>query len=254
MTKLLVLPDPHAHADHDNDRADWLAEFIKDEKPDIVVNMGDTYDMPSLSQYDKGKRSFQGKNYRRDIIAGLEFNDRLWGPVKATKKKMPRRIFLEGNHEHRIERALDLSPELADTIGFKDYDLDSHYDEIVRYDGGTPGIINIEGILFAHYFISGVMGRPIGGKWPAKSVLEANKESSVQSHIHTFDYARTTTQGGRSIHALVAGCYQDYINDWAGNIGRFWVPGVALLNDVHDGQYDLQWVSLESLREAYGSR
>src|SRR5690242_10114791 len=98
----LVIPDPHAHYQHANTRADWLARLIIDRKPDVVVCLGDLADMPSLSGYDRGKRTFQGRTYRQDIDSALEFNDRLWAPVRATKKRLPLRVILEGNHEHRI--------------------------------------------------------------------------------------------------------------------------------------------------------
>src|SRR5690242_10847933 len=130
--------------------------------------MGDAADMPSLSSYDKGKRSFQGKSYKADILAHLDFQERWWGPVKATKKKMPYRIVLEGNHENRVERALDLSPELAGTIGFADYAFDDYYNNIIRYDGQLPGIYERDGILFAHFFPTGISGRPMGGVSPAR--------------------------------------------------------------------------------------
>ena len=60
---ILEVPDQHAHPDHNNDRADWLGKFILDRKPDIVVNMGDTFDLPSLSSFDRGKASFHGASY-----------------------------------------------------------------------------------------------------------------------------------------------------------------------------------------------
>ena len=72
----LVVPDPHAHPNFNNDRADWLGKFILDHKPDVVVNMGDTWDLPSLSSFDKGKASFSSASYERDIDAGLDFQDR----------------------------------------------------------------------------------------------------------------------------------------------------------------------------------
>ena len=77
----LLIPDQHAHPDFNNNRADWLGKFILDRKPDVVVNMGDAADMPSLSAYDKGKASFHGMNYQRDIEAHLDFQDRLWQPI-----------------------------------------------------------------------------------------------------------------------------------------------------------------------------
>ncbi len=253
MSKLLLaIPDQHAHPDHSNERADWLAKLIIDLQPDIVVNGGDAADMASLSSYDKGKRSSIGKSYTRDLNAHLEFQDRLWGPVKARKKKLPYRVVLEGNHEHRIERALDLSPEYENLLGFSDYDFDHYYQDVVRYDGETPGIIKVEGILFAHFFPTGISGRPVGGERPAHMLLNKHGTSSIQFHTHTLDFATRRTVEGRIINGIVGGCYQDYINDWAGNIGNFWRAGVVLLHNVENGNFDFQWISLEQLRAAYG--
>lgn len=249
----LIVPDQHAHPEHDNSRADLLSRLTIDLRPDVVVNMGDAADMTSLSSYDKGKRSFAGKSYKKDIDSHLDFQERWWGPVRATKKKMPYRVILEGNHENRVERALDLSPELAGTIGFDAYAFKDYYHTVVRYDGGTPGIIELDGILFAHYFITGVSGRPIGGERPGHMLLAKNGVSCIAAHTHTFDHAVRTTVQGRTMNGLVVGCYQDYVNDWAGNIGKLWRAGVAVLRNVEDGDYDLQWISLASLKREYGT-
>lgn len=248
----LIIPDPHAHPDHNNDRADWLSALIKDVKPDVVINMGDQWDFPSLSSYDKGKRSFHGRSYKADVDAGLEFSDRLWGPVRKAKKKLPRRIFLEGNHEERIRRAQELSPELADTITYKDLDLTRDYDDIVFYKGGTPGVFKIDGIHYAHYFISGVMGRAIGGEHPAYSLLTKEFVSCTAGHLHVFDHSERTTVGGRKINGLISGVYQDYDSDWAGEINKLWWRGVCIKRNVEGGNYDLQQVSINALRKEYG--
>lgn len=251
--RILICPDSHAHPDHHNDRADWLSKLIIDTQPDIVVHIGDSADMPSLSSYDKGKRSFQGRSYKADIESHLDFQARMWEPVKARKKKMPYRYFFEGNHEHRIERALDLSPELVGTIGFNDFDLNTYYNEVVRYEGGTPGVLDIEGILFAHYFITGVSGRPIGGERPAHMLIDKTGVSTVAGHLHTFDYATRTNITNRVRNGLVCGCYQDYDPDWSGNIAHIWRRGITILDNVENGDYDLQFISLKSMREEYGT-
>jgi len=247
----LVVPDQHAHYEHNNDRADWLAQLTIDLKPDVVINLGDAADMPSLSSYDKGKRSFHGKSYAKDIAAHLEFQERWWEPVKRQKKRLPHRVVLEGNHEQRVERALDLTPELSGTIGFQDYDFDRYYDEVVRYDGGLPGIYRRDGILFAHFFPTGISGRPLGGERPAHMLIAKNGISSICGHSHTFDFASRRTVGDEHLNGLVAGCYQDYINDWSGPVGRFWQAGVCILRDVENGRFDLQWISIDSMKKAY---
>lgn len=251
MTTILVIPDCHAHPDHNNNRADWLAKLIIDLKPDIVVNGGDQWDFASLSSYDKGKRSFVGKSYSKDLNAGLEFQDRLWGPVRATKKKLPRRVYLIGNHEQRIDRVLDMAPELQGTVGYDNLDLESYYHDVVHYDGGLPGTIEIEGILFAHFFPTGISGRPMGGERPGNMLIMKNNTSCVAFHQHTLDWATRRNVKGKVINGLVAGCFQDYIPDWAGPVGKFWRAGVAVLRNVDDGDFDFQWISLEALRREY---
>lgn len=248
----IILPDQHAVSYHNNDRADWAARLIIDVKPDVVINMGDAADLESLATYEKGKRSFHGKSYRKDLDAHLDFQERLWEPVKRQKKKLPHRVILEGNHENRIERALDLSPELTGTIGFSDLLFDYYYDEIVRYDGGLPGVFKQDGIIFSHFFPTGVSGRPIGGERPAHMLLAKNGMSTIAAHSHTLDFATRRTVADQHMNGLVCGCYQDFINPWAGSIGKFWQAGIPILRNVENGSFDFQWIGIESLRKTYG--
>lgn len=252
MSTHLVIPDSHAHPDHNNDRADWLGKLILDIKPDVVINLGDMWDMASMSGYDKGKKSFHGKSYKKDIDAGLDFDERLWAPLRKAKKKRPRRVFLEGNHEFRLKKLLDLQPELEGTVGFNDLDLGYNYDDIVEYTGNTPGTIKIDGIHYAHYFVSGVMGKPAGGEHPAYSLITKQFTSCTCGHIHTTDYSIRTEVDGKRIHGLVAGVYQDYESSWAGEVNKLWWRGVIIKRNVDNGAYDPEWISIEALKKTYG--
>jgi len=248
----LCIPDPHAHPNHDNSRADLLGKLIADLKPDVVINLGDNADMPSLASYDKGKRGYHGRTYAADINAHLDFQERMWRPIKKLKKKMPRSVFLEGNHENRIERALDASPELEGSISFNDLQLRDYYDDIIRYRGQTPGTIAIDGVHYAHYFVSGVMGRSISGEHPAYSLLTKEFVSCTQGHIHVMDFAERTSVDGRKIFGLVAGVYQDYDSEWAGEVNKLWWRGVVIKRNVQNGMYDPEFISLENLKRIYG--
>lgn len=228
-----------------------MAQLIIDLRPDVVINLGDQWDLSSLSGYDKGKRSFIGKSYARDLEAGLEFSERLWEPVRSTKKRLPHRIYIEGNHEHRIEKALDLSPEMVGTIDFSDFELDRYYDEVIRYKGSTPGSVEVDGITYSHYFISGVMGRPIGGEHPAYSLGVKLGSSVTAGHLHTLDYNVRTDVKGLKRHSLVAGCFFDYESDWAGAANDLYWRGVVFKRNVENGQYDPEFISLDQLRKEY---
>ncbi len=251
MTTHLVIPDPHAHPSHHNKRAEWLGKLVIDLKPDVVINLGDTADMPSLCSYDKGKGSFHGRTYRADIMAHNDFQDRLWSTVRSAKKKMPRRVTLIGNHEERIGRAIDMQPELEGVITYDDLELERWYDTIVPYVGGTPGSIVINGVMYAHYAITGVSGRPISGEHTAYSLLAKQYHSTVVGHLHTFDYAVRTRADGRKMHGLCAGVFQDYDADWAGEANKLWWRGVCVLRGVEDGQFDLETICMERLRKEY---
>lgn len=87
----LIVPDQHAHPEHNNDRADWMGQLIKDLRPDVVVNMGDAADMASMASYDKGTAKFFTRNYEKDIESHLDFQERMWRPIRRTKKKQPPR-------------------------------------------------------------------------------------------------------------------------------------------------------------------
>jgi hypothetical protein len=253
---VLVIPDQHAHPKNHNRRADYLGLFIKDLKPDLLVNMGDSADMASLCSYDKGKAKFYSQSYQRDIEAHLDFQRRMFAPMIKAKKRKPHTVFLVGNHENRINKVLEYEPHLAGDrfgISMKDLDLDTYYDEVIPYVGSTPGIFNYDSVLFAHYFVSGVMGRPVGGEHHAASLLAKNLCSSVAAHSHTFDFSARKRADGSTIMALVAGVYQDYKTDWAGAGENFWESGVAVLRDFEKGRWDLEWVSLNRLRKEYSN-
>lgn len=555
---ILCVPDCHAHPDFNNDRADWLGKFILDRKPDVVVNMGDTFDMPSLSSYDKGKASFHGASYEKDIESGLDFLDRMWHPIKKAKKKRPHSVFLEGNHCvpkdtdiltergwvniedvttedrvmslegwtsveethrvfysgplykfgdrssasyvtedhrvyyyngsgnltvkfakdcpenldlpvstilegdvnltnaqiafnavaltdshhtkggglvfyqsgekadriesiiqsvgvpyrkvlrnrapthicgkklksvqdayefhmtekpdwvvdnnkempewvfdlsveqfevlldvlifcdgsiptratssrvfygqlkiceslqaalvtkgyratiseyrdghfrvnisktlkcrakkqvveesydnwvyclttgtgnflmrqnykpvftgncHRLKKVLEYDPHLAGDrfgVSYKNYQLADYHNEVVYYEGQTPGIYTCEGVNFAHYFIAGVMGKPLQSVHHAASLIDKNHESCVAAHTHTFDYAVRNTVTGKTVMGLVCGVYQDYDTKWGGHVNQLWFPCVCYLRGAEDGRYSLEVISLSALRREYG--
>jgi hypothetical protein len=248
----LIIPDAHAHPDFHNKRAEWLGALINDVKPDVVVNIGDSADMPSLSSYDKGTKGFIGRNYKKDVEAAVDFEDRLWSTVKRQKKRLPYRVKLHGNHEQRIAKAINSSPELEGAISFSDLHEADYYDTVVPYVGNTPGIIELDGVHYAHYFVSGVMGRPIGGEHPAYSLLTKEFVSCTCGHIHVMDFAERTTVGGKKIYGCVAGVFQDYDSEWAGEVNKLWWRGVVVKRGVENGGYDPEFISLARLKKEYG--
>ena len=109
MATHLVIGDPHCTPKANNDRFLWAGRVAADYKVSHVICMGDFCSMDSLSSYDRGKKSFEGRRYQKDMEHSHEalslFN-------KGLGKHKPRKIMLHGNHEDRIDRFVDENPEL----------------------------------------------------------------------------------------------------------------------------------------------
>ena len=68
----LFIPDVQVKPGVPTDHLQWIGRFIVDEqkKDPVIIMIGDWYDLPSLSSYDRGKASFEGRRYRADVQAG----------------------------------------------------------------------------------------------------------------------------------------------------------------------------------------
>lgn len=234
--KILVIPDSHAHPDYDNDRYDALGALIQEEAPDIVIDIGDFFDMPSLSSYDKGTKGFEGRRYKRDIEAGIDAQEILGDRMRKMSRE-PRLVRCLGNHEHRIDRAVNSSAELEGTIGTSDLESESFGWE--EYPFQHPFFYG--GIGFCHYFSSGIMNRPIGGINIGRSLVTKLHMSAVQGHSHVFDHSENTRPDGQKIFGLSVGCYthRGMREDW--NRGSEYMSwrGVVILGDIDgNGYYD----------------
>ena len=109
MTTHLVIGDPHCTPKASNERFTWAGRMARDLKVDKVICMGDFASMDSMSSYDKKKKSFEGRRYKKDIEhahdALQKFNDGLG-------KYEPEMHMMLGNHEDRIDRMVEDNPEL----------------------------------------------------------------------------------------------------------------------------------------------
>src|SRR3990167_6344750 len=129
MSKILMIPDCQVRIGVPLDHLLALGNYIVAKKPDIIVQIGDFADMPSLSSYDIGKKSFEGRRYTLDISAAKEAMEILLKPLNDYNEKAqknhekqyhPRKILTLGNHEDRITRAIDSDPKLDGTLSLQD--------------------------------------------------------------------------------------------------------------------------------------
>ncbi len=253
----LVIPDTHAHPDYPNDRFTWLGKFIMDLRPDAIIHLGDFEDMPSLSSYDKGKKSFEGRRFLLDVASGVDAQEKMFGPLKAhnearrrlkEKQYKPLRVLLGGNHtEGRINKVVQSNPELSGFLDLAHFRYPEFWDTYVPYK--VP--YTLDGVSYCHHFPSGPMGQPISGVNLGRTLLQKNHASSTVGHDHRLSVATEVTSTGERMWGVSAGCYFDFTPDYARDTAKEWWRGVLVKRHVHDGDYDLETVSLDVLRRAY---
>lgn len=254
MTTHLVIPDVQAKAGVPLDHLDWIAKLILDEKPDVIVCIGDFADMPSLSMYDVGKASAEGRRYRDDIKAAHDAMDRLVGPLHAYNIKRrqfkektynPRMVMTLGNHEHRIVRAADNDPKFASTIDLDDLQYKESGWEVHPF----LEVVVIDGIAYSHFHATGVMGRPASS---ARIMVAKKHMSCTMGHVQHTDIDMTQTRAdGQPLIGLFCGvCYlhnEPYLGPQGNNVRR----QVVIKRNVSDGNYEPEFISLETLRKRY---
>ena len=226
-----------------------IGNYIVAKQPEVIIHLGDHWDMPCLSSYEKrGSRYFEGKRYKEDIESGNKGMVELLSPIREYNKKCrenkvkqykPRLVYLRGNHEYRCERAVNEDPRLEGVIGYHDMDLrDWEIHDFLE-------IIEIDGVYYSHYFYNPLSGKPWSGK--ASTMLNNIGFSFVQGHRQGKDIAEKHLANGKTIRGLVIGsCYQ-HDEDYRGPQANTHFRGCAMLNEVDDGNYSLMEISLDYL-------
>jgi hypothetical protein len=244
----LILPDRQARPGCDNAIDHAVGNYIARHQPEVIIDIGDHADMPSLSEYDIGKRSFEGRRYNEDIEASIHANEIQWNIVaqKAPRYK-PLKVLTLGNHENRVNRATENDPKLYGLISTDDFQYSRFFDRVAPF----LDAVSIDGVCYVHYAYKKMPQQPIGGKHQARSILDHQMMSTTVGHTPEFDYAEAYRGDDRRIQCIVAGARFDHHEEYAGPRNRRYWRGVVHKKSVKDGNYDFETVSLERLLREY---
>ena len=243
MSKLpshLIIGDPHAHPEHDNLRFKALGRFIAERRPDKIICIGDFADMPSLSSYDKGKLSYEGRRYSKDIAAAQDAMEKLENQIAKARGYKPEKHLTLGNHENRIVRAVQDDPMLEGKVGLGDLSYEKFGWKVHEFL--KPAVL--DSIAYAHYFAGGVAGRPISGESVGRSLCIKLHASAVQGHSHLLDHSERTVVTGSKMFGLSVGCFTHpgMVEGWNVATHGMWWRGVVLLEEVDGrGYYDAMY-------------
>jgi hypothetical protein len=242
-----VIPDTQIKEGVDTSHLSWIGQYIADKRPDVIVQIGDFGDLRSLSSHERGRRSSALLTYAGDIAAIRAGMKRLMEPIKAVRGYKPRLVLTLGNHEERILRTIEEDGRLYGTIGLKDLGYEEWGWEVVPYL--TP--IVIDGICYAHFFQSGVMGRPVSS---ARALVRSRHMSATMGHVQKTEIDMGDIRAdGKQIIGLFCGVCYLHDEPYLGQLNAV-RRQIVFKHDVQDGQYDPMFVSLDFLRRKYGRK
>jgi len=238
--RIAVLPDAQVKFGDPIDHLEAYGRYIAAKRPDGIVCIGDFADMPSLSTYAKpGSIEAEGHRYRADVDAVRRAMDAFMAPIHAEPGYAPFKILTNGNHEDRIDRAINVDPNrLMGVISQADLGYDEEHGWKV-----IPFLqpVSIGGVVFCHYLPSGIMGRPIMN---ARGILSKLHQSAFVGHQQGRDIAYAKRADGGHLTAIISGSFyqhnETYLSPFTNNHWR----GAWFLHEVKDGSFDEMALSL----------
>lgn len=243
----LVIPDLQITPNTANDHLRWISQYIIEKKPDVIINIGDMADMASLSSYDKGKKSFEGRRVKADIDCVKEANEILFTPLWNDKHWNNCELHMTlGNHEHRIDRAIENSAEFDGLFGIEDLGYDDWYDYVHPFL--EP--VFIDGIGYTHYYYTPGKGTPYSGE----NIVTRLKNigfSFTQGHQQGFMHGTRDLINGKTIHGVICGSCYLYDHHYIGPQHKGHWKGIVYKHEVENGNYDIMPVSLAYLCRKY---
>jgi hypothetical protein len=259
--KHLVIPDTQVRPGVPIKHARWIGRYIADKGPDVVVHLGDHWDMPSLSSYDSlAKKVSRGVAKKADIDAGNQWLEDLEDELVKADFQPKVKVLLEGNHdgfadEGRIGRFLADNPMDKGLIT-KDMFADS-WTGWTRHDFLDP--VEIDGIHYCHLFPFSRNGRVTPnalrmGASSAQVQVAAMMSSCTAGHKQGLDSAiHNAPMAPHSYRGIIAGSCYLHDEAYMGPGNRHY-RGILVKHDVrptNPNHYDLMEVSLEFLRRKY---
>lgn len=240
----IIIPDTQVKQGVPTEHLLWAGKYIREQRPDVVVHLGDHWDLPSLSSYEaRGSKYFEGQRIREDIDAGNRGLELIMEGMGDFRPE--RMVLLRGNHEDRMTRFLNAEPRMLGVFGFEDFN-----DTALGWEV-SPFLrpINVDSLWYAHYWSNNMTGRAYGGT--VENVLKTLGHSFTQGHRQGLFFARRELSIGGAHVGLVAGSFYQHDEDYKGYQGNNHWRGIIVKNEVQNGDYDIVTVSLDYLRRKF---
>lgn len=245
----LIIPDCQVKPGVDLTYLEHIGNYIVAKQPDRIICIGDFADMPSLSSYDVGKKSFEGRRYTKDIEAARKGMELLTKSIKEYNrthkvKYNPEMDLCLGNHENRINKVVDSDPKLDGVLSVSDLNYASFGWTVHPF----LDVITKDGVAYSHYFTSGVLGKSVTS---AQTLLTKKHMSCIMGHVQERQIAFGRRADGTNMTAIFAGSCYTHNEDYLGAQGNNYWRGIWMLHEVNNGSFDEMPISLSYLKKKY---
>lgn len=247
--KHMYVPDTQVKCGVPIDHLEAAGHYAAEKKPDTIVLAGDWWDFESLSSWDRGKLCFEGRRYRLDVEAGKAGMEKFLAPIRKAKGYRPRIVMTLGNHEYRVDRAVQDDSRLEGLMGMHDLQLEAFGVEAHEF----LKVVKIDGISYCHYFprsASGAVGQSKRGAPNAKAQLVREGRSAVAGHQQGLEM-HCQPLDGRLQWGIVAGSYYQHQEGYLTPQGNDHWRGILMFHEVRDGTFTPMVVSMDYLLGEY---
>jgi len=250
---MLCIPDVQVKPGQDFSFLSDIGKQIIEKKPEVIVCIGDFADMPSLSTWDQGKKSFEGRSYKNDIKAVHDAMTLLLAPMNkyndeclknGQKPYKPVMIMTMGNHENRINRYVEDHREFEGLLTTDDLQYKEFGWEVFNF----LEVVTVNGVALSHYFTGGVMGRPVSS---TNALLQKKHMSCIQGHIQYDSISTTYDALGRRLTGIFLGCCYLHDEDYLGPQGNNYFRGIWMMYSVYDGEFKHKQIDLDYLKNKF---
>lgn len=246
-----VIPDTQVKEGVPTEHILAAGNLIVDRRPDVIVGIGDHWDMPSLGTHnDRGHIDFHGASYTKDLRAGIDAMELLLGPLEELQARQrhnkhkvytPRLVFTEGNHEYRRHRLELQTPKLVGALSTPE---DYLFDKGFEFHPFKQRVV-IDGISYCHFC---PQTKSAGAVERAHLILNRRHESWTVGHSQMLDYF--VSPHDPRLQAIIAGAFYLHDEGYKAGSNDHW-RGCIYKDHVENGTYNPYFYEIESLMKDY---
>lgn len=242
----IVFGDVHVPS-HDNRAVSILKQVIADTQPEILIDLGDTCDFPSVNHWiQAGSREAEGRRLVKDLKAMYKFSYDIGQAVNNQECKL---VKLIGNHEIWIDRFINNLPMLE---GLKELDIAKGYQdmgwEIVKHGD----FYMVGKLAFHHGDRLGYQGKHHSAQWAllGKSIVYGHRHD-----VQRFTHETLRRNGKPDRHAAFSiGCLCKFDMKYMQNRKINWNQGFGLFYTNAQGYFQFNHIDIVNGRAIWAGR